>query len=144
MTALAKDKNTLTKDASRSINLPVAANGVIFKGGLVSTDATGFAVAASDTANEAVVGIADDTRDNTGGANGDLEVRVRKGTFELETAGTVVDQADAGRPVYVADDQTVEKIAGVTNNIVAGILDSLDVETGKPWVRVGVADPAAT
>lgn len=136
MTALARDTNVNNKEIGRSINVPLAANAIVFRGSLVSANASGFGVAASDTSGEVVIGIADTGGDNTGGANGDLEVRVRKGVFELQTAGTVVDQADLGRPVYVSDDNTVEKAAGVVNNIVAGVLDSLDAASGNPWVKI--------
>lgn len=136
MTALTKDKDVHAKETGRSIDVPLAANAIIFAGAMVSSNATGFGVAASDTTGEVVRGIAEEAADNTGGSDGDLTVRCRLGVFELLTVGTVVDQADMGRPVYVSDDATIEKIAGVTNNIIAGTLDSLDPETGNPWVAI--------
>jgi hypothetical protein len=136
MAALIKDRNTLAKHRGRSINVPVAASTQIFAGAMVSSNATGFAVPASDTAGEVVLGIAEEQVDNSAGADADLEIRVRKGTFELNTLGTVVNQADVGRTVFVSDDNNVEKTAGVVNNIPAGTLDSLDVESGLPWVTI--------
>lgn len=136
MAALAKDRNTKMTETGRLTNHPVAANAVIYKGALVSSNATGFAVPSTDTASEIVLGIAQFAVDNTGGANGDEDVTVQKGVAELENGGTVVDQADAGRPVYALDDQTVSKAAGVTNNIVVGTLEKFDPDSGKPLVKL--------
>lgn len=133
--ALTKDKDRESKAIGRSLNVPVAAATQIFAGAIVVSNAAGFAAPASDTASEVVLGIADEGVNNTGAA-GALEVRVRKGTFEFSTAGTVVDQADVGRAVYAADDDLIEKVAGVVNNNLLGFLDSIDVETGLFWVRI--------
>lgn len=136
MTALAKDKNVNSKETTRSIAVQVAAGANIFAGAMVAANSTGFAIPASDTSGIVVMGISEEAADNTSGADGALEIRIRKGTFELLTAGTVVDQADVGRRVFVSDDATVEKAAGVVNNIPAGTLDSFDTDTGNPWVRL--------
>jgi len=137
MAALTKDKNTLAKDRERSINMKVAATTKLFAGAGVCSDALGNAVAASDTAGLATMGIAEEQVDNSAGAAGDLELRVRKGVFELDTTGAnAVTAADIGRVVFWLDDQNVVKAAGVTNNIKAGLLDSIDVESGKPWVKL--------
>ncbi len=136
MAALTKDKNVNSKETGRSIAVQVAASTQIFAGAMVSANATGFAIPAADTAGTVVMGIAEEAGDNSSGADGDIEIRIRKGTFELLTLGTVVDQADVGRAVFVSDDQNVEKTGGVANNIKAGLLDSLDTETGNPWVRI--------
>lgn len=136
MTALAKDTNVNSKRTERSISVKVAAGANIFAGAVVASNSSGFSVPASDSAGLVVQGIAERAADNTTGADGDLSLRLRKGTFELKTAGTVVDQADISRTVFVSDDATVEKAAGVVNNIPAGVLDSFDVETGRPWVTL--------
>lgn len=126
MAALTKDRNTKNKELGRSILVPMAAAAKVFAGGMVSRNATGFAVAASDTAAEKVVGVADEQIDNTAGADGDLSVIVRKGVFEFTTLGTAVDQADMGNEVFVSDDNNIEKVGGVVNNIRAGTLDAID------------------
>ncbi|KKM67318.1 hypothetical protein LCGC14_1472270 [marine sediment metagenome] len=137
MTALTKDKNTLAKDRERSINMKVAATTKLFAGAGICSDALGNAVAAADVAGLATMGIAEEQVDNSAGAAGDLEIRVRKGVFEFETSGgSAVTAADVGRVVFWLDDQTVVKAAGVTNDVKAGILDSIDVESGKPWVKL--------
>lgn len=137
MAALTKDRNTKSKDIRRSIDVPVAATTTIYAGAMVAVNASGYLIPASDAAGITTVGVADHAADNSAGANGDIFCRVRKGVFAFNTAGTVVDQADAFLSVYVSDDNTVEKIAGVTNNIVAGTLDSLDPDDATiAWVNI--------
>lgn len=136
MAALAQDRNTRNRQIERTADVPVAASTTIYKGAMVSSNATGFAVPASDTAAEVVIGIADFQVDNSAGADADLTVRVSKGVFAISTLGTVIDQADLGRPVYVSDDNNVEKIAGVANNIPAGYLDEIEVDTGLFWIKI--------
>ena len=134
MAALTKDRNTLNKELGRAISVPLLANAIVFAGGMAARDATGFVVPASDTAGLKVIGWFDEGGDNTGGADGDLEVIVRKGVAGFNNdGGTVVDQADLGNEVFVSDDQTVEKIAGVANNIRAGTLDRL--EDGQAFIK---------
>ncbi len=135
MAALTKDRNTLNKELGRAISVPLAANAIVFAGGMVSRKAAdGFCIPGADTAATKVVGVADEGGDNTGGADGDVEIIVRKGVFGFDTSGTVVDQLDLGNEVFVADDQTVEKVAGVVNNIRAGTLDRL--EGGQAFIKI--------
>lgn len=136
MAALLKDRNTKMTDPGRLNTGPVLAATQIFKGALVAATAAGFVVPASDTAGIVVLGIAQFGVDNLLGGSGDLDCTFQKGTAELGTLGTVVDQADFGRPVFVSDDNNVEKTGGVANNIIAGILEKLDPDTGNPLVRI--------
>jgi hypothetical protein len=144
MTALAKDRNTRFKHHGRTLTLKLEANAVIYAGAIVAANADGRAVPASDTAALKVMGIADHAADNSGGADDAISVRVTKDCVaELETSGgSAVTQADTGLPVYILDDQTVVKAAGATNDVIAGTLDQLDEETGKPWVKI--FDPSTT
>lgn len=136
MAALTKDRNTLNKELGRAISVPLAANAIVFAGGMVSRKAAdGFCIAGADTAATKVVGVADEGGDNTGGADGDVEVLVRKGVFGFANdGGTPVDQIDLGNEVFISDDQTVEKVAGVVNNIRAGTLDRL--EDGQAFIKM--------
>ena len=136
MTALLKDRDTRMQEQQRTFDVPVFADAIIFAGALVSSNATGFAVPASDTAGERLLGRAEHAVDATGLASGAASVQCRKGVAEMENGGTVVDQVDQGRPVFILDDQTVSKVAGVANNVIAGVLDSFDAKTGKPWIKL--------
>lgn len=123
MGALAADRNVPCKELGRMISLRVKANVVIYKGSVVAVDATGYAKAAADAANEIPIGVAADAANNTGGADAAIRVKVLKGVFGMVNAGTAVDVADVGGPVYVLTDNEVSKVAGVTNNIVMGTVD---------------------
>lgn len=117
------------------IAFPVKAATTIYAGTLVAVDATGYAVPAADTEGLRVVGLADDAQDNSAGAAGALDIRVRrKAAFLLanDTTNAVV-QADVGKNVYVNDSVTVDNDGG-TNAVVAG--RCLAIETGGVWVEV--------
>jgi len=97
--------------------------------------ASGYATHAGDTAGHIVVGVADETVDNSTGSAGDKSVLVRKRkAFKLKNHGTnVLTQALVGGSAYVADSQTVQTNAA-TNDIVVGKL--LAVESDGVWVAI--------
>jgi hypothetical protein len=135
MAALTKDRNTLNKELGRAISVPLAAGEVVFAGGMVARQAAdGFCAAAGDVVGHKVVGVADEGGDNTGGADGDVEIIVRKGVFGFDNVGTVVDQIDLANEVFVSTDNEVEKVGGVVNNIRAGTLDRL--EDGQAFIKI--------
>ncbi len=69
-----------------------------------------------------VVGVADETVDNSSGANGAATVKLRRkrGFLFKNSATAAVTQASVGSNVYVEDDETVALAAGPDNDIVAG------------------------
>jgi hypothetical protein len=104
---------------------PVKANARIWKGALVCIDSTGYLVPASDTANLRFVGVAFESVDNTGGANGAKRCRVvKRGTFIYNRIGSFT-QADIGTTARAITDNEVAKTS--TNNIVVGtVVELLD------------------
>jgi len=116
MTALTADRQTPYREGVE-LEYKVAASAKIFAGSLVCVNASGYAVPGADAANFKFVGVASEYVDNTGGANGDKTVRVRrKGVYRLGASGLAV--TDIGAAVNVADDQTVAKTT--TNNVACG------------------------
>jgi hypothetical protein len=114
------------------VAIGVASNTVIYSGSLVAINTSGYAVPASDTASYKVVGRAQATVDNSGTAgDGALSVNVRRGVF-LWANGDSFTIADVGNLAYVEDDQTVQKAASATYDVVAGII--IDVDTDGVWV----------
>lgn len=98
------------------------ADAVIYPGGIVCIDATGYAIAGETATGLVTKGIAaanaDNVWDNTGGADGAKSVVVMasqgpQGRIAYwlgnASAGDAVTQAEVGRIVYVKDDQTVMK-----------------------------------
>lgn len=114
-----------------TVALPVLAATTIYGGTLVAIDANGWAVPASDTANLKVVGRAEETVDNSAGANGDLKINVKKGVFRFSNSGTsAVAQANVGAACVVEDDNTVAM--DTTNDIPAGLV--VEVDANGVWV----------
>lgn len=144
MAALAAARNTIQSSPDALANLesyPVATATTIYAGALVGVNAGGFAIPAAPAAIR-VLGVAQATVVNAG-ANGALEVPVRRGTFLFNNkGGDLVVQADVGvvqaaaipkgAPCYVEDDNTVRHTAAGT--IVAGRV--VRIETAGVWVEV--------
>lgn len=134
MVALTAPRNTpaaITKDRS----VPLAANGKIWQGSIVQISATGFAVPATATAAHVAIGRAEETVDNTGGANGAKRIKVRRGTFRFanSAAGDAIAATEIGKPCYVVDDQTVAKTNNGGARPIAGTV--FDVDAQGVWVE---------
>ena len=144
LSAATDRRKQLTTD---TLIIPVAASETMYPGGLVCSDADGYAVSGADTANYEMEGIAvhqtdadgnrvlteDNKIDNSSGSDGDVYVLVRRtGRFRFDTAETV-DQSAMSAQAYISDDDTVACDAdSVTNDIecgrVARVIDSGTVE----------------
>ena len=112
---------------------PVKANARIWKGALVCVDNTGYLVPASDTANLRFVGVAFESVDNTGGANGAKRCRVvKRGTFIYNRIGSFA-QADIGATARAVTDNEVAKTS--TNNIVVGTVVEL-LDSNRVRIRI--------
>lgn len=129
------ERETQRKDGE-FISLKVAASTKIELGKIVAVNASGYAIEASDAASIIVMGIADETIDNSEGSDGDLRVRVRRrASFKLANSGTTaITIAAVGSNVCVEDDETVTTAAGATNDIVVG--ECVDVESDGVWVYI--------
>jgi hypothetical protein len=86
--------------------LPAAATAHIYSGSMVSVDANGYLVPASDSSTESFLGISRRESDNSSGANGDiLSEGYLTGIFQMNSSS--VTQADILSEAYVVDDNTV-------------------------------------
>lgn len=134
MTALTQDRNTIRRDGHQ-LEPGVAANARIYAGAMAAINAAGFAVRASADATLKVIGMAEHRADNTGGADGDIRVRVRKGAYLYgnSAAGDAITLADVGSTCYVVDDQTVAKTNGAGARPAAGTV--FDVDADGVWVK---------
>lgn len=115
--------------------VPLPANGKVNQGAMVQIAATGYGVAASATAANITIGRAEETVDNTGGANGDKSVKTRRGIFRYanSAAGDLIGRTEIGKTVYVVDDQTVAKTNNAGARPAAGIC--FDVDAQGVWVE---------
>ena len=130
MTALTERK-LITRRTGNLFNFPVAANAIIREGGLTVLDAT-FAKPGATALNLIGVGIARETVDNTGGANGAKTVTVEKGIYPFVNAGGVT-RAHIGSPAWIVDDQTVAHDSGSNTRSSFGRI--VDVNGDGVWVH---------
>lgn len=132
--ALTADRNTPLKDGEL-IAVPVAANAKIFAGALVVANSTGFAAPGSVATTLTYLGRAEEFVDNTGGANGDKIVQVRRRkAFKFKNHATdLIVQADLGKVCYIVDDETVAKTNGGATRSAAGAV--VGIETDGVWIQ---------
>jgi hypothetical protein len=132
---LSADRKTDMRDGEL-IQVPVAANAVIYAGALVVATASGHAAPGSTAADLAALGKAEETVDNTGGANGDKTVLVRrKKAFRFKNdAGDGVISASLGRTVYIVDDETVARTYAGGTRSPAGVC--VGIESDGVWVEI--------
>ncbi|MCF8491365.1 MAG: hypothetical protein K9H18_19540 [Rhodospirillum sp.] len=110
---------------------PVAANAVIHGGALVCLSATGQLVPGSTATTLTAVGRAEESVDNTGGADGALTCEVKRGAFGWDNSGTdPVAAAQVGKTVYIVDDHTVAATDGAGTRSAAGKCLNVDANLG--------------
>lgn len=117
-------------------SVPLAANGKINGGAIVQiSNATTFAIPAVATIANVTIGRADESVDNTGGANGDKSIKVRRGVFRYanSAAGDLIARIDIGKDCFVVDDQTVAKTNAAGVRPVAGKVFGVDAQ--GVWVE---------
>lgn len=133
MTALVADRNTPYKDTDL-IAVPVAASAKIYAGALVAANATGYAAPGSTATTLTYLGRADETVDNTAGADAAKTVNVRRGKqFKFANLGAdPVTQASLGKVCYIVDDQTVAATNGTNTRSAAGVV--MGIDTDGVWV----------
>ena len=134
--ALTTDRNTPEIDGV--MRQPGVATGVkIFAGSLVCLSATGVATPGAVATTLKSLGRAEETVDNTAGADGAVTVKVKRGVFRFanSAAADEITAAEIGSDCYVVDDQTVAKTNGANTRSVAGKVFNVDAQ--GVWVVFG-------
>lgn len=128
------DRKTPYKDGEL-IPVPVAANAVIEAGKIAVANATGYAAPGSEATGLTYLGRAEEAVDNTGGADGDKTVMVRrKKAFKWENHGTdTIGQAAMLQTCYIAGDDTVAATDGTGTRSAAGKV--IQVGSDGVWVE---------
>ncbi|UPG87023.1 hypothetical protein L2Y94_06610 [Luteibacter aegosomatis] len=130
MTQLTQGRLTPRRNGDQ-VGHDVAANTILFTGGLVALNATGFAVPATKAGRNAV-GVNECDVDNSKGADGDLQASVRRDCFAFDNSPTsACTRVDIGAVAYVEDDSTVAR----TGTAIAGVI--VDITDEGVWVDVG-------
>lgn len=139
--ALSIEKKTPQLNGSSVIpmihDFPMKGGVKIFSGALVALNA-GYAAPGATATGRIVVGVAQQTVDNTAGADGAKRVRVFAGVFQLKnsSAGDLIAQADVGADCFMVDDETVAKTNGGSTRSRAGKV--IAVDSGGVWVQLGI------
>lgn len=90
MSALAAAKILKHREEAKIVTLPVVTNDIIYQGALVMINASGYCAPCTPTTGTRFAGIAAETVDNTGGANGAKNVQVFISGLFLFTVTTAV------------------------------------------------------
>jgi hypothetical protein len=101
--------------------VPMAAATTIPVGALVSKNAAGYAINATDTANTAFMGVCLASAANSGSAGDEFVTVGLLYTVEL-THDDDIAVTDVGEPVYVVDNDVVGLAGDTTNNIHVGFV----------------------
>lgn len=135
MSALTSARNTLER-AGAVVGYPVKASVKPIQGGIAVLSA-GYAAPGTTATGLIAVGRFEETVDNTAGANGDVSVQIKRGTFKFgnSSAGDLIAQADVGADCYIVDDQTVAKTSATNTRSVAGKIIAVDAD--GVWVKIG-------
>lgn len=143
MTAITAAKKSVNRQDGIVLSFPMGVE-KIPEGALVATNAAGYAVNATDTTANIVMGVADETVDNSStaspaGANGLRRIKVRRtGVFTFVFGGTATI-ANVNDLVYAVDNQTVDLIGVTANDMVVGRIVEFISATK---VRVDIRDRA--
>lgn len=131
--ALAANRDTPVREAGIESH-PVKASTKLYAGALVCLDASGWAVPGAAATTLIAIGRAEGLVDNSAGANGDLNVTVRRGVFRWKNSGSTdaITRAEIGDNCYVVDDETVAKTSGSSTRSIAGKI--MDVDAQGVWV----------
>lgn len=133
--ALTKDRNT-PRRAGDQVADPVAAGATIHAGALVVLNSSGYAAPGSTATGLTARGRAEHHVDNSGGADGDETVEIRRGIFRFTNSGSdTIDRTHIGGQAYIVDDETVAATDGTGSRSAAG--EIVDVDSDGVWVRIG-------
>ncbi|RXF75075.1 hypothetical protein [Hansschlegelia zhihuaiae] len=134
MAALTAPRHTVTR--SGDIREPgVKGSTKIFQGAMAAVGADGFAVPASTATTLKILGRAEETVDNSAGADGAVNCRIATGIFRWDNSasGDAITRADIGATAYAVDDHTVAKTNGTNTRSAAGVI--FDVDDKGVWIK---------
>lgn len=134
--ALSKDRNTPERTGDL-FSLPMADDAIIFAGGIVMLNASGYAVPGATATGQVCAGRAEKYVDNTNGGNGGANIEVKRGVFKFKnsSSGDAITIAEIGDTCYIVDDETVAKTNGTNTRSAAGTITGVDSD--GVWVRMG-------
>lgn len=136
--SLTQDRDTKERKGD-FMSVGVKGAALIYAGALTCiSNASGYAVPGSTATTLICVGRAEAQADNSDGADGAIEVRVRRGVFRWDnsTSGDLITLEHVGTDCYIVDDHTVAHTNGSNTRSVAGKV--FDVDAEGVWVDTRV------
>jgi hypothetical protein len=136
MAALTKARRTDAKLKMDKLHMPMS-QVKIYRGAIVSIASTGYAINADDASVHKIVGIAEETVDNTGGFDGDEMIHVRRrGLYRFVWSTGNATQIEVGKRAYVIDNQSVNtNIIAANDNYVGRIVKVISVTEVEVFVN---------
>lgn len=135
MSAATEDRLTSWRNSQKQ-NVGVSAGQEIISGTLVCYAADGYLADGADTASYVFAGVADESVDNSAGADGDENCEIYVyGQFKFAAQGLAI--TDVGKRLYLVDNQTVatEDDADVDNYVYVGRLAEY-ISATECWVEI--------
>ena len=112
-------------NGGRIIVVPVKADAKINEASLIALDVNGFASEAVKGAGITVIGRSEQYVDNSGGADGDVMINVKRGVFIWDNdTDAPVEEKDVMKQCYILDSKTVTMTSEA--NSVAGKVIGLE------------------
>lgn len=131
---LSASRATRSRETS-SRTLLIKTGVVIFAGGIVVNDA-GKAAPGRVVSGLIAMGVADHDIDNQTGSLDGEPVKINTGCFGFKNSlADPVDDSDAGKQVFIEDDETISATDDGGARSPAGIL--YELEDGRAWVIFG-------
>jgi hypothetical protein len=138
MAALTADRNTRMKAQGtqrQRADRGVAASTVVYKGGIAAINASGWLVPASDIAGLIVVGIFEETVDNSAGSAGEVNASYMTGVeVELDNPAAVCVQGTL--QAYATSDHEVAPTGSTTHHVRVGVLTEFSTNADMVWVFI--------
>lgn len=133
---LAKDRNSPERSGDRFV-YPVKGATRVFIGALVVLTTAGLAAGGTTATGLTTVGVAQSHADNRLGADGDMDVTVRRGIFRFDNSagGDAISRTEIGDACYIVDDHTVAKTSNGGTRSPAGFV--VDIDDVGVWLMVG-------
>lgn len=139
MTALAADRLTPNRPGEY-YEYPVLASTKIYAGAIVVLDSSGWAKPGVTGTGLICVGRAEAQADNSAGANGAINVKVKAGVFKWADGEGSTTKAHIGDQAYILDDQSMYRTA--TGKSAMGVITAVDSD--GVWVNTAAPLLAAS
>jgi hypothetical protein len=133
--SLTAERDTRRLAEGHIFSYPVKAATKIYAGALVALNG-GVAQGGAAATTLHAVGRAEETVDNSGGSDGDAQIKVRRGIFcfDNSTSTDAITMSQVGTACYIVDDHTVAKTDGSSARSVAGTVRFVDA--AGVWVEI--------